>query len=64
MKLYLLDTVGLEQSKLNKEGNAMTLTKAKDKSCVLEKHEKNIIMTEGYSQKTTLLHLKLSEWMK
>lgn len=63
MKLYLLDTVGLEQSKLNKEGNAMTLTKAKDKSCVLEKYEKNIMM-EGYSQKTTLLHLKLSEWMK
>ena len=63
MKLYLLDTVGLEQSKLNKEGNAMTLTKAKDKSCVLEKYEKNIII-EGYSQKTTLLHLKLSEWMK
>lgn len=63
MKLYLLDTVGLEQSKLNKEGNAMTLTKAKDKSCVLEKYEKNI-MIEGYSQKTTLLHLKLSEWMK
>lgn len=63
MKLYLLDTVGLEQSKLNKEGNAMTLTKAKDKSCVLEKYEKNI-MIEGYSQKTTLLHLQLSEWMK
>lgn len=63
MKLYLLDTVGLEQSKLNKEGNALTLTKAKDKSCVLEKYEKNIMM-EGYSQKTTLLHLKLSEWMK
>ena len=41
----------------------MTLTKAKDKSCVLEKYEKNI-MIEGYSQKTTLLHLKLSEWMK
>ena len=29
-----------------------------------EKYEKNIIMTEGYSQKTALLHLMLSEWMK
>lgn len=31
---------------------------------VPEKDERNIIMTEGNNQKTTLLYLKLSEYMK
>ena len=40
-----------------------TLTTAKDMSYVLWKYERNIT-AKGNNQKTTLLQLKLSEWMK
>ena len=64
-KLYLLDTADLEQSKLNMEGECCdTLTATKGMSRVPEKWETSIIVAEGNNQKTTLLHLKLSDWMK